>query len=171
MIYMVEMALIATDRRAEWDAWYLSHMHKLLSIPGIHATQRFESISESASPFVALHQVDGPDVFASDAYRAKAGPSGTGEWRDLMNNWYRNVFDGVTATPDVPMDGALIVVEDGASAGLVPLTWMHAVGLDKSSERRAIGVVARLDDARGLVGHKGVRVCKPLTPRLVAARV
>ena len=171
MIYMVEMALIATDRRVEWDAWYLSHMHKLISIPGIHATQRFESLSESASPFVALHQVDGPAVFTSDAYRAKAGPSGTGEWRELMNNWYRNVFDGIDATPDVPLEGALIVVEDGASAGLVPVTWMHSVGLDKSSERRAIGVVGRLEDALGLIGRTGVRVCKPLTPRLVAARV
>ncbi len=171
MIYMVEMALIATDRRQEWDAWYLSHMHKLLSIDGIRATQRFESLSDSASPFVALHQVDGPDVFGSDAYRAKAGPGGTGAWRDLMNNWYRNVFDGPDATPDVPMDGALVVVEDGASAGLVPVTWMHSVGLDKSSERRALGVAARLDDVRGLIGRKGVRICKPLTPRLVEARV
>ena len=94
MIYMVEMALIATDRRVEWDAWYLSHMHKLISIPGIRATQRFESLSQSASPFVALHQVDGPEVFASAAYTAKAGPGGTGEWRELMTNWYRNVFAG-----------------------------------------------------------------------------
>ena len=171
MIYMVEMALIATDRRVEWDAWYLEHMHKLISIPGIRATQRFESLSESASPFVALHQVDGPDVFASEAYRAKAGPTGTGEWRELMNNWYRKVFDGIDRTPDVPIDSALIVVEDGASAGLVPVTWMQSVGLDKSSERRAIGVAARLDDVRGLIGRKGVRICKPLTPRLVEAVV
>jgi hypothetical protein len=171
MIYMVEMALIATDRRVEWDAWYLGHMHKLISIPGIRATQRFESLSESASPFVALHQVDGPEVFTSDAYRAKAGPGGTGEWQPLMNNWYRNVFDGIAETPDVPLEGALIVVEDGAEAGFVPLTWMHSVGLDKSSERRAIGVMDRLDDARGLIGRRGVRVCKPLTPRLVASSV
>jgi hypothetical protein len=118
-----------------------------------------------------LHQVDGPEVFTSDAYRVKAGPGGTGEWQPLMNNWYRNVFDGIAETPDVPLEGALIVVEDGAEAGFVPLTWMHSVGLDKSSERRAIGVMDRLDDARGLIGRRGVRVCKPLTPRLVAASV
>ena len=167
MIYMVEMALIASDRRVEWDAWYLSHMHKLISIPGIRATQRFESLSESASPFVALHQVDGPEVFTSDTYRAKAGPGGTGEWQPLMNNWYRNVFDGVAETPEVPLGGALVVAENGADAGGVPLRWMHSVGLDRSSERRAIGVVANLADALPLIGRKGVRVCKPLTPRLV----
>ena len=167
MIYMVEMALVATDRRVEWDAWYLSHMHKLLSIPGIRATQRFESLSECASPFVALHQVDSPDVFTSEAYRSKAGPGGTGEWQHLMNNWYRNVFDGVAETPDVPLEGALVVVEDGADAGILPLRWMHSVGLDRSSERRGIGVVARLADATPLIEREGVRVCKPLTPRLV----
>ena len=44
MIYMVEMALLDTARRAEWDAWYVAHQHRLLSIPGIHASQRFECI-------------------------------------------------------------------------------------------------------------------------------
>ena len=73
MIYMVEMALIDTARRAEWDDWYLSHMKKLISIPGIQATQRFEALAPHDSPFVAMHQVTGPDVFTSDAYRAKAG--------------------------------------------------------------------------------------------------
>jgi hypothetical protein len=170
MIYMVEMALIATDRRAEWDVWYLSHMHKLISIPGIHATQRFESLGPAASPFVALHQVDGPEVFTSAPYRAKAGPGGTGEWQTLMNNWHRNVFAGIDATPDVPETGALVVVEDGADAGPLPLRWMQPVGLDRSVARRALGVVDRLADAQGLVGRPGIRVCKPLTPRLLAGR-
>ena len=35
MIYMVEMALLDTARRAEWEAWYVGHQHRLLSIPGI----------------------------------------------------------------------------------------------------------------------------------------
>ena len=113
MIYMVEMALIDIARRAEWDDWYLSHMKKLISIPGIQATQRFESLTPHESPFVALHQVTGPDVFTSVAYRAKAGPGGTGEWRERMNNWHRNLLSGVDETPDVPMEGALVIVEAG----------------------------------------------------------
>ena len=92
MIYMVEMALIDLTRRSEWDDWYLGHMKTLISIPGIQATQRFEALAPHASPFVALHQVTGPEVFTSDAYRAKAGPEGTGEWRERMNNWHRNVL-------------------------------------------------------------------------------
>jgi hypothetical protein len=167
MIYMVEMALIDVSRRAEWDAWYLAHMKKLISIPGIEATQRFESLAPHASPFVALHQVTGPDVFASVAYRAKAGPGGTGEWRERMNNWHRNVFSGVDRTPDVPMEGALVLVEEGAGVPL-PVLWMEAIGLDRSVLRRGIAVAALRAEAEAFVGRPGVRVCKPLTPRLVA---
>ena len=167
MIYMVEMALIDLDRRVEWDTWYLAHMKKLISIPGIQATQRFEALAPHPSPFIALHQVTGPEVFTSDAYRAKAGPGGTGEWQSRMNNWHRNVLAGVDTTPDVPMEGALVVVEDGADAP-VTLTWLNAVGLDRSVTRRAIGVVARRAEAEQLIGLAGVRVCAALTPRLVA---
>ncbi len=168
MIYMVEMALTDGARRAEWDAWYLSHMKKLISISGIEATQRFESLTPHTSPFVAMHQVTGPEVFASHAYRAKAGPEGTGEWRERMNNWHRNVLSGLDETPDVPMDGALVVVEDGAAVP-IPVRWLDSVGLDRSVTRRGIAVVAARAEAAMLVGLAGVRVCKPLTPRLVAA--
>ena len=55
-----------------------------------------------------------------------------------MNNWHRNRF-ALDHTTDVPMDSHLVVVEtDGASAmpADVPVTWMEAVGLDKSVQRR-----------------------------------
>ena len=117
MIYMVEMALLDTARRAEWDAWYVAHQHRLLSIPGFRASQRFEAIHAAESPFVALHEVDSPDIFAGPIYRAKAGPSNTGEWQAKMGNWHRNLF-AVDHTPDVPMDARLVVVEDGAEPGV-----------------------------------------------------
>ncbi len=167
MIYMVEMALDQPQMRAEWDAWYLQHMKVLLSIPGIEASQRFESLSPHPSPFVAIHQVSGPQVFASAPYRAKAGPGGTGEWRNRMSHWHRNLFTGLDATPEVPPAGALVVVEEGAEAPL-PLLWLDAAGLDRSVERRAIAVLARREEAERLKGRPGVRVLKPLTARLVA---
>ncbi len=167
MIYMVEMNLIDLSRRVEWDAWYVSHMRMLISIPGIQATQRFECLGQHPSPFVALHQVTGPEVFTSDAYRAKAGPTGTGVWRDRMNNWHRNVLDGIDVTPDVPVEGALVVVEDGAEVP-VPLRWTRPVGLDQTITRRGFAVLPRLADAVAMLGLAGVRLCRPLTPRLVA---
>ena len=92
MIYMVEMALLDTARRAEWDAWYVAHQHRLLSIPGFRASQRFEAVHAAESPFVALHEVDSPDIFIGSTYRASAGPSNTGEWQAKMGNWHRNLF-------------------------------------------------------------------------------
>jgi len=167
MIYMVEQNLSDRGKREGWDPWYLAHMKMLITIPGIHATQRFESLHPHASPFVALHEVDSPDVFESAAYRAKAGPTNTGEWRLLMVNWHRNVFAGIEHTPDVAMDARLLVVEDGAVAP-VKLAWLTAVGLERSPARRAIAVIPLAADAEALIGQPGIRVCKPLTPRLVA---
>ena len=167
MIYMVEMALLDTARRAEWEAWYVEHQHRLLSIPGIHASQRFEALHAAASPFVALHEVDSADVFTGPTYRAKAGPTNTGEWQTKMNNWHRNLFDR-EHTPDVPIDARLLVIEPDGGAALpatISVAWMRAVGLDRTVERRGLAVVPP-GAAQGLSGAPGIRVLRPLGPRL-----
>jgi hypothetical protein len=175
MIYMVEMALLDTARRVEWDAWYVAHQHRLLSIPGIRASQRFESVRPVPSPFVAMHEVDSADVFTSPTYRAKAGPGNTGEWQTKMGNWHRNLFEGVAHSPDVPLDARLVVIEEGAeTARLAPsgpraFTWLSAVGLDRSVARRGLAVMSPAADA--LADTPGVRVLRPLGPRLVAPAV
>ena len=167
MIYMVEMALLDTARRAEWEAWYVGHQHRLLSIPGIHASQRFEALRAAASPFVALHEVDSADVFTGPTYRAKAGPTNTGEWQTKMNNWHRNLFDR-EHTPDVAMDARLLVIEPDGGAALpatISVAWMKAVGLDRTVERRGLAVVLA-GAAQALTGAPGIRVLRPLGPRL-----
>lgn len=169
MIYMVEMALRDTARRAEWDAWYVAHQHRLLAIPGFRASQRFEAIHPATSPFVALHEVDTADVFTSAAYRAQAGPTNTGEWRTRMDNWHRNLFDADHA-PDVPDGARLVVIEHDTPAATtngVGVTWMTAVGLDRSVPRRGLAVVAA-PAAGALVGEAGIRVLAPIGPRLRA---
>jgi hypothetical protein len=167
VIYMVEMALLDTARRVEWDAWYVAHQHRLLSIPGIHASQRFETIHPAESPFVALHEVDSGDVFTSATYRAKAGPTNTGEWQSKMGNWHRNLF-ALDHTPDVPMDARLVVIEETARSAVpagVAITWMDAVGLDRSVTRRGLATLPPATADR-FAGASGVRVLKPLGPRL-----
>ena len=167
MIYMVEMNLTDLARRSDWDQWYVSHMKMLITIPGFHATQRFECVHKHEAPFVALHEVDGPHVFESTAYREKAGPAGTGEWRKKMNNWSRNVFDGVLKTPEVPLDAHLLLIEEGAQAPKgISVNWLDSVGLDKSVERRAIGVCHSAIKAPHISITQGIRLLKPLTPRL-----
>jgi hypothetical protein len=170
MIYMVEMALLDTARRAEWDAWYVAHQHLMLTIPGFRASQRFEAIHAAESPFVALHEVDSPDIFTSPTYWAKAGPTNTGEWRTRMGNWHRNLF-AMEHTPDVPRDARLVVVDDDGGAALpagAPVTWMDAVGLDRSVSRRGLAVIPPAT-ADPLVGTRGVRVLRPIGSRLRAA--
>jgi hypothetical protein len=117
---------------------------------------------------VALHEVDSPEVFTGPSYRAQAGPTNTGEWQTKMDNWHRNVFDGVAHTPDVSMDSRLLVVEAVGGSALpdgVPVTWMKAVGLDRSVARRGLAVVPEAA-AHRFVGAPGIRVLKPLGPRL-----
>jgi len=169
MIYMVEMALLDTARRAEWDAWYVAHQHRLLSIPGFRASQRFEAIHPATSPFVALHEVASADIFTSPAYRTQAGPTNTGEWQAKMNNWHRNLF-ALDHTPDVPMEARLVMVEADGAAALpdgAPVTLMDAVGLDRSVPRRGLAVMLPATADR-LVGTPGIRVLKPIGPRLRA---
>jgi hypothetical protein len=174
MIYMVEMALAESElhRRAEWEAWYLSHQKMLLTIPGFRASQRFEAMEAAASPFVALHEVSGPELFTSEPYRAKAGPGGTGEWQHKMPNWHRNLFTGVEHTPDVRMDQWLAVIEDGVPASrcvdMLDMQWMEAIGLDGNVKRRAIAVVDMAFIATSFATAEGVRMCKPLMPRITA---
>jgi hypothetical protein len=169
MIYMVEMALSEMDRRVEWEAWYLAHQKMLLTIPGFNASQRFETIHPTPAPFVALHDVDGPEVFTSPAYTSKAGPAGTGEWRTKMTNWSRNLFTGLDHTPDVGLDQWLLVIEENSPAARNPaltLHWMKAVGLDVNVPRRALTIVGSAEVARGFVGTQGIRVCRPLMRRI-----
>jgi hypothetical protein len=169
LIYMVEMALLDTPRRVEWEDWYTAHQHRLLSIPGIHASQRFECIHVAPAPFVALHEVDGPQVFSSDAYLSSAGPSNTGEWQTRMGNWHRNLFRGLDHAPDVPMHARLVVIEGNFEAALprdADVQWMEAVGLDRSVRRRGLAVMAP-ESADLLADTPGVRVLRPLGERLV----
>ena len=165
---MVEMALLDTARRAEWDAWYVAHQHRLLSIPGFRASQRFEAIHAAESPFVALHEVDSAEIFTGPTYRAQAGPSNTGEWQARMGHWHRNLFTGMDHTPDVALDARLVVVEDGAAVEGLPVRWMESVGLDRSVKRRGLAVAPPATADR-LVGGQGIRVLKPIGPRLRGA--
>lgn len=167
MIYMVEMNLIDLSRRLEWDQWYFDHIKMLLSFPGFHATQRFECINDASAPFVALHHVDGPGFFKSHAYRNNAGPAGTGEWRNQMNNWNRNLFDGLETTPDIKKDQMLVLIEEGGelNSGL-DFNWLRSVGLDMNVKCRGLAVTNPFQSIEGLIDIPGVRALNPLFNRL-----
>lgn len=170
MIYVVEMDFRNAEREHDWHEWYLSHTaHLVRSVPGFTGSQRFRSLTATPSPWVALHEVTGPEVFESKEYRTGGGPASTGEWKDQHTNWYRNVFDGTKETPNVRMDEHLLMAEGDAplpaslQGNAIRLT---SAGLDKSSDSRSIVVVPAGALTASMIDMPGVRVLKPITPKI-----
>lgn len=170
MIYIVEMDFRNPAREHDWHVWYLEHTtHLVRTIPGFTGTQRFRCLTQSASPWLAMHEVAGPEVFESREYKAGGGPASTGEWAKEHLNWVRNVFDGVKETPAVAFDQHLLMAEGDAplpqpyAAQAIRLT---GVGLDRTSASRSIAVVPAGGLKASMFALPGVRVFKPITPKI-----
>jgi hypothetical protein len=170
MIYIVEMDFRDPAREHDWHAWYVQHTaHLICTMPGFTASQRFRCLTPSPSPWVALHEVAGPQVFRSDEYTAGGGPPATGEWATLHVNWHRNLFDGAAETPDVADDQHLLMAEGDAplpAAGSLDPKRLTCVGLDRSSTRRTLAVVPAGALTATMLSAPGVRVLKPITPKI-----
>ncbi|MGE3916636.1 MAG: hypothetical protein AB7F78_13150 [Hyphomicrobiaceae bacterium] len=170
MIYVVEMDFRNAEREHDWHTWYLEHTaHLVRNIPGFTGSQRFRSLNSSPSPWVALHEVSGPEVFESAEYKKGGGPASTGDWAKQHTNWHRNVFDGVRETPDVAFDQHLLMAEGDAplpSTYEARATRLTCVGLDRTSERRSIVVVPAGGLTASMLAMPGVRVLKPITPKI-----
>lgn len=170
MIYVVEMDFRNPAREHDWHVWYLEHTTYLVrTIPGFTGTQRFRCLTQSASPWLAMHEVTGPEVFESKEYKAGGGPASTGDWAKEHTNWVRNVFDGVRETPNVAYDQHLLMAEGDAvlpqpfQARAIRLT---GVGLDRTSTHRSIALIPAGGLTAGMFGLAGVRIFKPITPKI-----
>ena len=170
MIYMVEMDFRDPAREHDWHTWYLAHTTQLVrNVPGFTATQRFRAITPTPSPWLAMHEVTGPEVFESKDYKANGGPASTGEWKDRHTNWYRNLFSGWEQTPDVPLDHHIVVAESTAevpSSIARKLSWGTSAGLDKTAAKRGILVLKPGELKATMFGIDGLRIFKPITPRI-----
>jgi hypothetical protein len=144
MIYMVEMGFPHPERLAEWHDWYLAHIRVLLTVPGFRASQRFEAIVDNPSPYLALHEVSGPEMFESPTYRGRGGPTSVGEWHDLQTNWHRNLLDGLEHTPDVPADAHVLLLRDASDVKMpqdVSVSRLRSIGLDRSVPECGLAVI------------------------------
>ena len=63
MIYITEMAFPGLSGLAEWHAHYLRNIANLHTVPGFLASQRFQALADTPSPFSALHEIASADVF------------------------------------------------------------------------------------------------------------
>lgn len=173
MLYMVELDFQHASREVEWNKWYEEHLAELLSMPGLGSAQRFKCLCPHPSPYLAVYSVPGPQFFESDAYRQKGGRGSTGEWKPLMTNWHRNLYQGLDIAPEVREDQMLIVTEvDSSSPALKHWTfnWLDNAGLDQTIGRRGIAVVPT-EDAETIWAKTGaaVRAYQPLGARRTPA--
>jgi len=110
--YMVECAFPFPDEREGFDAFYQSHITMLLSIEGFRTAQRFEATHEARAPFMAIYELEDPDVLQRPSYTSRAGPTSVSEiYRPKMLNWDRNVVTGPPLDLDVPEGGWLVIVD------------------------------------------------------------
>jgi hypothetical protein len=169
MIFMSQSGLLDGARGREWDAWYLEHLRVMVTVRGISSAQRFKTDSPGHPPSLAMYSIASADVFADPYYQRVRG---MGEWQPLIDgrHYRRNLFSGRETAPDVPEEGALVVVDRQQPAELpgIALTWLETVGLDRSTPYRGIAVVTRAD-AEAIAGP-GVGVYRPVTARTVPPR-
>jgi hypothetical protein len=140
MIFTSQSGLTDASRGALWDAWYVGHLEAMAAVPGIGSAQRFAALADGPPPSLALYSVASPAVFESAIYRRTRG---MGPWQPLIDprHYRRNLFDGLATAPVVPPDTILVVVDrDAPIAGDHGLTWLRAVGLDRSTPVRGIAV-------------------------------
>ena len=168
MLYMVEMELPDRSREADWHDWYVNHVRKLLTVDGYYASQRFEALTSRAAPFLAVHDVVGPELFEGTGYRTVGGPSGTGEWQKVMTNWSRNLFDGCDTMPEVKAGETLVIVDDAAKlpdAYNARATWLISIGLDRDIPMRGF-LVLKADEDDGPLRAAGIDLFKPITEKM-----
>jgi len=171
MLYMVEMGFPHPERLAEWHEWYLAHIRVLLTVPGFRASQRFAAIVDNPSPYLALHEVSGPELFDSAAYRGRGGPASVGDWRVLQTNWHRNLLDGLDETPDVPADRHVLLLRDGRDIDVPPanVTWLRGIGLDRTVVECGLGVIDDPAPFAGLARRDDrVRLYRPISQKIRA---
>lgn len=168
MIFMSQSGLTDTARAAEWDAWYLDHLRIMLTVPGIHTAQRFQTSSPGYPPSLAMYSLDGPHVFQDPYYLSVRG---LGEWQALIDRGYyrRNLFSGLERAPEVGAGACLIVAdrqrEDRVLSDLA-MTWLACVGIDRSTPLRGIAVV---NVATARAEREGVAVYLPVTPHMTSS--
>src|SRR6266700_3623601 len=114
MIFTSESGLTDPSRIAEWDVWYRGHLAAMVAVPGVAS----------------------PTVFDSAIYLRTRG---MGPFLPVVDRGLhrRNLFEGLDAAPEVPMDGILVVADraltDPAAEGII---WLRAVAIDRSTPYR-----------------------------------
>ncbi len=166
MIFTSESGLTDPSRLPEWGQWYLGHLAAMAAVPGITSAQRFGGLSEGPPPSLAMYTVASPAVFESETYRRTRGMGPFVPVVDARMH-RRNLFEGLDTAPELPMSAILLVADRGERGpGLAGLVWLRAVGLDRSTAWRGIGVFPDRAAAQAMADRiGGAALYAPITER------
>jgi len=180
LIYITEMAFADPSRLAEWHALYLRQIANLQTVPGFLASQRFESLAATLSPYTALHEIASAEMFESAIYKQRGGRASNGAWQVDMINWHRNLYDGLDATPDVPDNSYLLYIDEKrevaereiAMPPEVRIHWLNLVGLDRTIPHRGIAVVEQAEPMLAIARtDPRVKVFRPITGKIRQTKI
>jgi hypothetical protein len=173
MIYMVDHVFTDPAQEPAWHDWYAGYLQKLLSVPGIHSTQRFKAIAHTPSRFLAMYSIDSADVYTSEGYKnIGGGGSQSAKFHPCYRLWTRNLFAGAERAPLV-REGQRVLAADFADGlarkslgeqlgALASRTlWLNTVGLHMTTPYRAIVVLNAGESAPAISGGF---VYDPFTP-------
>jgi hypothetical protein len=86
---LLVMADIAPEHEDEFNRWYdEEHVPERLSIPGFLSARRFRAL-EGGPRYLALYELESPDVLQTEAYKRWLGPDETA-WTRRMSKLFRN---------------------------------------------------------------------------------
>lgn len=171
MIFISQSGITDARRSADWDDWYLGHLAAMAAVPGIGSAQRFAALDDGPPPSLAMYSIAAADMFDSEIYLKTRG---MGPWKPLIDtrHYKRNLFDGLERAPAIPAEAILLVADRAEPApALAALSWLRAVGLDRSTPFRGLAVAADQPVARRLADAIGgpVALYRPVTRRYGAA--
>jgi hypothetical protein len=185
VLYTVRCRFTDPAREDDWNRWYRGHLDVLLAVPGFLAAQRFHSdFTVDDRPYLAMYEVESPDVFRSDAYLSIWGFD---EWRSLIDNWTRDISEPVGdagfdfATPSgARLRAAFVSGANGAvtaALGSLPSRIGAALvtGLDRSCEGLVWEVLTSDEPPDGPPELRALKVAQaiyePLTDWMTPASV
>ncbi len=168
-IYMVQHSFARPDWEAEWNTWYAGNLKVLMSVPGFRTGQRFKATESSPPRYMAVYTVDPADVFESRIY-TDSGGGGTASqrFRPAYQVWIRNLFESVSAVPEVRNDECLVLVDGGSSQlelSGVQLTTLKTTGFHMTTPYRGIGIVKQ-SKIGSLPTADNITVYLPITAQL-----
>jgi hypothetical protein len=160
MIFMSQSGLTDPSRETAWDAWYIEHLRIMKTVTGISSAQRFKTRGEGYSPSLAMYSIASENVFRDPYYLSVRS---MGEWKPLIDERFykRNLISGLDVAPPVAAGQILIVADRSTPDPALPLTWLTAVALDKSTAVRGIRVIAA--EQRPAFAQPGIGIYEPVT--------